>query len=65
MAKKTFYIKQIEKLERYRTYEIEAESIGDAFHRFYEDGDGKLIDDTTIDIDKIKYNIKESTYDKY
>lgn len=61
---KTYQITQIEHLTRTRVYEIDAMSPTEAFERFYNDGDGKEISDTTEgEINSMEYNLKTVTYE--
>ena len=61
---KTYQITQIETLTRTRVYEIDAMSPTEAFNRFYNDGDGKEVSDTTEGtFNNIEYNIKSVDYE--
>lgn len=61
---KTYQITQIEHLTRTRVYEIDATSPTEAFERFYKDGDGKEVSDTTEgEFNNIEYNLKTVTYE--
>lgn len=61
---KTYQITQIEHLTRTRVYEIDAMSPTEAFERFYNDGDGKEISDTTEgEFNSMEYNLKTITYE--